>query len=124
MPTNKESLKYLGEFLMMNYRDKALLTLEKAFNGKWKAQSLQDFQYVLQNLSSEQKEKLFDGFEHIITGALHDLLFSLQEGDNFKNRIHLMVDGLDAVKISDGLHGEQFTDDGWIAKFSKYKKKK
>jgi hypothetical protein len=124
MPTKKESLEYLGEFLMTNHRDKTLLTLEKAFKGDWKAQSFQDFQDVLQNFSSEQQEKLFDGFELILAGTLHDFLFAVQEENDFKNRIHLIVDGYDAIKISDGLHGEQFGDDGWIERFSKYKKKK
>lgn len=124
MPTQEESLDYLGEFLMKYYRDQALLTLDTAFKGGWKVESLQSFQTVIQSLSSDQKEKLFDGFDHIITGALHDLLFGLQEENHFKKRIHLTVDGYDAVKISDGLHGEQFSEDGWIERFSKYKKKK
>ena len=109
---------------MKNHRDQTLFTLETAFKGDWKAQAVQGFQDVLKTLSNEQQEKLFDGFEFIITGALHDFLFSLQEENDFKNRIHLIVDGSDAVKISDGLHGEQFNDDGWIERFSKYKKKK
>lgn len=124
MPTEKESLDYLGEFLMKYYRDQTLFILETAFKGDWKVESFQGIQDVLKSLSSEQQEKLFDGFEHIITGALHDLLFALQEENHFKNRIQLIVDGYDAVKISDGLHGEQFSDDGWVARFSKYKEKK
>lgn len=121
--TKKEALDYLGEFLMKYHRDQALFTLETAFKGGWKGESIQDFQDVLKNLSSDQQEKLFDGFEFIVTGALHDLLFALQEENSFKNRIHLLADGYDAVKISDGLHGEQFSDDGWIERFSKYKKR-
>ena len=79
---------------------------------------------MLKSLSSEPQEKIIGGFEHIITGALHDLLFALHEENVFKNRIHLLVDGYDIVNISDGLHGEQFGDNGWIERFSKYKKKK
>jgi hypothetical protein len=123
MPTEKESLDYLGKFLIKYHRDQSLFALETAFTGNWKGESLKDFQEVLKSLSSDQKEKLFDGFEHILTGALHDILFALQEENHFKNRIHLMVDGYDAVKISDGLHGEQFSEDGWIERFSKYKKR-
>src|SRR5260221_9556664 len=124
MPTERESLDYLVEFMMKHHRDQTLFTLETAFKGDWKAESLQGFQDVLKSLLSEQQEKLFDGFEHIITGALHDLLFALQEENDFKNRIHLTVDGYDEVKTSDGLHGEQFGNNGWIERFSKYKKKK
>lgn len=123
MPTEKEALDYLGEFLMKHHRDRALFTLEKAFAGEWKAESLQNFQAVLRDLSREQRDKLYEGFESMISGVLHDLLFNLQEENNFANRIKLFVDGYDAVKISDGLHGEQYSEDGWIERFSKYKKK-
>jgi hypothetical protein len=124
MPTEKEALDYLGEFLMKHHRDRALFTLEKAFEGEWQARSLQGFQAVLQDLSGEQRDKLYEGFESIISGTLHDLLFNLQEENNSRNRVKLTVDGHDAVKISDGLHGEQYGEDGWIERFSKYKKKK
>jgi|SRR5215207_3413900 len=123
MSTEKESLAYLGEFLMKNHRDRALLTLDKAFKGKWKSISLQDFQEVLQSLSSDQRDTLFKGFEHIISGALHDLLFNFDEESHFKNRIKLVVDGYDAVKISDAIYGEQYGEDGWIQRFSQYKYK-
>jgi hypothetical protein len=112
MPTEKEALDYLGDFLMKHHRDQTLFTLKTAFKGDSKTESLKGFQDVLKSLSSEQQEKLFDGFEHIITAALHDLLFGLQEENDFKNRIHLVVDDYDAVKISDGLHGEQIGDNG------------
>jgi hypothetical protein len=121
MTTEKEALDYLGEFLMKNHRDRALRTLRAAFKGAWKSKSLRNFQDVLKNLSSEQQEKIFNGFEYIVTGALHDVLFNLYEENNFENRIKLLVDGYDAVKISDGIHGEQYGEDGWIQKFSQYK---
>lgn len=121
MSTEREALDYLGEFLITHHRDKALSTLEKALKGSWKAKSLEDFQSVVQSLSNERREKLFDGFAHIISDALHDVLFNLQEENHFNNRIKLLVDGYDAVKISDGLHGEQYGKDGWIERFSEYK---
>ena len=61
MPTQKESLDYLGEFLMKCHRDQTLFTLETAFKGGWKVESFQGFQDVLKSLSSEQQKKLFDG---------------------------------------------------------------
>lgn len=121
MTTDKEALDYFGEFLMKNHRDKALLTLKSAFQGKWKNENLKNFQNLLVNLSSEQQNELFQGFEYIISGALHDLLFSLQEENHFTNRIKILVDGFDVVEVSDGIHGEQFSTKGWIERFSNYK---
>lgn len=56
-----------------------------SFEGKWKANSLESFQAVLQILSKEQKEKLFEGFEYIISGTLHGVLFNLQEENHTKS---------------------------------------
>jgi len=60
----------------------------------------------------------------LIDGALHDLLFSVQEENHFEGRIQILIDGYDAVKISDGIHGEQFGEDGWIERYSNYKNTK
>ena len=57
----------------------------------------------------------------MIHGALHDLLFGLQEENHFTGRIKILVDEYDVVQISDGIHGEQYIKDGWIEKFSTYK---
>ena len=48
MPTEKESLDYFGQFLMKNYRDKALKALEIAITNKWKSKSFKEFQDFLQ----------------------------------------------------------------------------
>jgi len=116
MKPEKEALDYLGEFLMKNYRDRTLSTLETAFKKSWKSESFQEFQNFLQDLLEKQRDLLFKRFEHLISGALHDILFNLQEENHFNNRIQLLVDEEDVVKISDGIQGEQYN---WIKKFSK-----
>ena len=121
MPTEKESLDYFGQFLMKNYRDKALKALEIAITNKWKSKSFKEFQDFLQTLTESQQRMLFVGFRQIIDGALHDLLFSLQEENHFTDRIKILVDEHNIVQASDGIHGEQYSKDGWIEKFSSYK---
>ena len=44
------------------------------------------------------------------------MLFNLQEENHFQNRIKILVDDYDVVKISDGLHGGQYGKNGWIEK--------
>jgi hypothetical protein len=121
MPTEKESLDYFGQFLMKNYRDKALKTLEIAMTNQWKIEPLKEFQDILQTLNQSQQKILFDGFQKIIDGALYDLLFDLQEENHFTSRIQILVDKNDIVQISDGICDEQFGKDGWIEKYSQYK---
>ena len=121
MPTEKESLDYFGQFLMENYRDRALKTLEIAINKKWKGESLQEFQDFLQTLPVSQQKVLSGGFQAIIDGALHDLLFNLQEENLIASRIKIFVDEHDVIQMSDGIYGEQYGKNGWIEKFSMYK---
>ena len=121
MPTEKEALVYFGEFLMKNYRDKALKTLEMAMNNQWKSEAFEEFQSFLQTLNESQQELLFSGFQRLIDNALHDLLFGLQEENHFASRIKILVDEHNVLEVSDGIHGEQYSKDGWIEKFSDYK---
>lgn len=124
MSTKEEALNYFGQFLMKNYRDKTLSALDSALADKWKSESLQEFQAFSQTLTEQQRKNLFSGFKRLIDGALHDLLFNIQEETNFEGRIQILVDGYDVVKISDGIHGEQFGENGWIEKYSNYKTSK
>ena len=121
MSTKKESLDYFGQFLMKYFRDRTLMTLENAMKKKWEGGSFTEFQEFLQTLTEHQKKIIFSGFREMIHGALHDLLFGLQEENHFTGRIKILVDEYDVVQISDGIHGEQYSKDGWIEKFSTYK---
>jgi hypothetical protein len=124
MPQKKEALDYFGQFLMKNYRDKTLNTLDVALANKWKSVSLREFQAFLQTLNDQQRKTLSKGFQYLLDSALHDLLFSLQEENHFEGRIQILVDGYDVVELSDGIHGEQFGEDGWIEKYSDFKRAK
>jgi hypothetical protein len=73
----------------------------------------------LAHLNSRQKETFLKAITQTIDVALHDFLFALQEEDE-DNGIRIIVDNQNIAPLSDGLHGEAYTDDGWYAKFSKY----
>ena len=57
-----------------------------------------------------------------VDNSVHDFLFKLQEEPDFEDRIRLLVDGRHCAKISDQLHGELFSDDGWFERISHYGK--
>jgi hypothetical protein len=54
---------------------------------------------------------------------MHDLLFALQEESDAEGAVRVYVNGDEVAKLSDGLHGEIFGDDGWIARYSEYPSK-
>ncbi len=52
--------------------------------------------------------------------GLHDFLFGLQEAHDLEQGITVMVEDQNIAEFSDGLHGEPWSEDGWIARFSQY----
>ena len=74
-------------------------------------------------MSDEQRNVIRDTAEHLITTGMHDFLFAVQEVSDADGSIRLEVDGIEIAKTSDGLHGEIFTEEGWIERFSRYPQK-
>jgi hypothetical protein len=117
----KKPLDKFGEFFVRNTRDKMLFDLHMLLRGEWKAPALRPLQKKISKLSAAEKEVVREMVEHITTGGMHDFLFALQEhADDADGSVRLIVDGVEVAKLSDGMHGEIFGEDGWIARFSEY----
>ena len=114
-------LDTFGKFLVENLRDKGINYAEKLLNNQWKAPALQDIQSGLSGFSVGQKEIVKKAVVATIDAAIHDFLFAIQELADDDNAIQILVDGHNIVELSDGIHGEVYSEDGWYAKFSKYK---
>jgi hypothetical protein len=112
-----EPLDKFGEFFVQNLRDKMLHDLEMMLSGGWKSPELQELQTKLSGLTDAQKQTVRELAERITTAGMHDLLFAIADSGG---AVKVLVDGQDVSKLSDGLHGEIFGDDGWITRFSKY----
>lgn len=113
-------LDRFGEFFVRNTRDKMLFDLEMLLRGAWKAPGLQDLQRKISRFSEDEKGIIREMVEHIATGGMHDLLFALQAQADADGVIRVFVDGAEPAKLSDGMHGEIFGEDGWISRFSEY----
>lgn len=109
-----------GQFIVENCRDKGIDFAEGLLKGDWKAPDLLELQRVLGTLNDTQKAAFLKAVTNAIDGAMHDFLFALQEQADFDNDIQIMVDGKDIVELSDGIHGEAYSDDGWFAKYSRH----
>lgn len=112
-----------GKFLMQHLRDAAIEDYEFLAAGYWKAPRVQELQQRLQSLSDEQLLLVRDCVLDAIDTGIGQFLFKLQEQADFENSIQVLVDGTDIIAASDGLQGEPYSDEGWIARFSKYKTK-
>ncbi len=116
----RESLEKFGEFFVRNLRDAMKYNLETTLSGSWKAPGVLDLQKRLVKLDDADKQTIRELVDRVITGGMHDFLFALQEESDSNGSIRLLVDGEEIAKESDGLHGELFTEEGWIARYSKY----
>ena len=115
-----EHLDKFGAFVVGNIRDRMHHELKTLMNGSAKSPDAQVLQEKLSNFSESERETIGLLGERIISSGLHDFLFSLQEEADSSGVISVVVDGVDVAKKSDGLHGELFGDDGWIARFSAF----
>ena len=114
------SLDKFGKFLVENLRDKGIEHAELLLKSYWKDPDLKNIQNELSNLSDAQKDIVLNAIINTVDTAIHDFLFALQEQADFDNEIQIMVDNENVVELSDGIHGEAYSDEGWYAKFSKY----
>lgn len=119
-----ESLEKFGKIIIENLRDKQIDFYRGLLTEKWKAEDLKDLQKKLKTIDKKDKETINDLVDELLTHAIHDLLFAIQENHDLENGLEILVDNKNVAELSDGLHGEIFSDDGWIQKFSKYKSDK
>jgi hypothetical protein len=118
--SEQESLYKFGQFITEKLRDNQIQFAEDVLAGKYKSQRLIELHQQLLSLDDSQRAIALSFVRRVIDVGIHDFLFSLVERSDVQNDISVLVDGEDVVKLSDGLHGEAYSEDGWYAKFSKY----
>ncbi len=115
---SKSPLDKFGKFLVENLRDKGIDFGDKLLNDEWKAPALLNIQTELSELTDSQKDLVKKVIISSLDAAVHDFLFALQQVQD----VQILVDGESIVKLSDGIHGEAYTDEGWYAKYSKFRR--
>jgi len=110
-----------GKFIIENLRDKGIDFAEGLLRKHWKAPSLLEMQNEIANLNEAQKIAFINCVTKTIDGAIHDFLFALQEQADFDKDMQILVDGQIIVELSDGIHGEAYSDAVWFAKYSRHK---
>ncbi|MGG3283605.1 hypothetical protein [Paenibacillus solani] len=117
---NNEVLDIFGEFLMEELRDKIIERFEMINAGLLKSPSTQRLIQDYNQFNKDQREIIQRVLINSIDSGIHDFLFKIQEEQDMNKRIKIKVNDIDIAVESDGLHGELFTEDGWIQKYSKY----
>ncbi|MCA9267540.1 MAG: hypothetical protein KDA41_03675 [Planctomycetales bacterium] len=114
------ALDKFGRLVVNQLRDKAIDHFDALAAKQYKAPSLAKLQVDLGSLNAQQQAIVRRCVISAVDVGLHDFLFGLVESHDFSGGVVVLSDGKNVVELSDGLHGEQFTDDGWIARFGKH----
>ena len=117
-----EDLNKFGEFVVAHLRDWGIEFTEKLLVKHWKAPALQKLEEELQTFSDKEKDIIMQVVIEAIDNSIHNFLFALEE-ENARNDngIQILIGNKNVVELSDGLCGEAYGEDGWYAKYSKYK---
>lgn len=113
-------LDKFGEFIVKNMRDKGIDNYNKLVNRTYNAPELKELQDDLKQFNESQLSIIKQCVIESIDTAIHDFLFALQESTDLEHGIEILVDKTNIAKLSDGLNGELFSEEGWYAKYSKY----
>lgn len=116
----ENAIDKFGAFFIQNFFDKGLERYFNLVEGRLKSPSVAKLIQQLKNCTPEQLSLMEKVLQEVVISPSHDFLFAVQERIDFENDIRLLVDEVEIAKESDGLHGELFTGDGWIQKFSKF----
>lgn len=119
---SQAALDQFGQLLMTKVRDQSISDWKKIVDGRMKGVSSVRIREVLSPLSEEQRQVFLSLVPEIVDTVLHHLLWTFEQEDDV--RIGVVADDEDIASlndVSDGLAGELYSDEGWIARFSKEK---
>ncbi len=113
-------LQKFGEFIIHNLFDKGIECYTQLSENQLKSPLTKQLRNDIKELNEEQLALMRKVVFEVMTTAMHDFLFALQERNDLENDISINVDEINIAEESDGLHGEIFTDEGWIKIYSAY----
>lgn len=112
-------LDFLGQTIMHKVRDVTISNIDMIINGKMKGDEAKAIREMLVDFNPKQIEILKRIIPRIVDRTLHNFLWMIEQEDDIDLLINSESGFLSAKELSDGLTGELYSDEGWIAKFSK-----
>lgn len=114
-------LNKFGELLMTEVRDQTIWLVDNILAGNINTTQSRMASTVVATLDDKQKELVDWLVPTIVDKSLHYLLYAFEQYDPEVAVIQYIAenDGKNVIEISDGLAGEVYGSDGWIARFSK-----
>lgn len=122
--TKQEILQKFGRILISEVRDEAIDKYEMIVGGTMKSVPAIDIHRKLNSFTDEQLSIVRQVVVGSIDDVIHNFLWMLEQheddidllcGEDEESNKENVCD------LSDGLSGEIYTEDGWIAKYSNHK---
>jgi len=117
---NEKELDRFGNFLMRSVRDESISDWLMIINGQMKDEGSKKIRKMLSGFNDKQISAVLKLVPQIVDTTLHHLLWGIEQEDDIEITIK-RGDGskVNLSEVSDGLAGELYSVDGWIARFSK-----
>ena len=119
MDTSTKALNYFGELLITKVRDETITDWHMIINGEMKDPESKKIFNDLSIFNNEQKEYIKYLINKVVDTSLHHMLWTFEQNETVDISINIDNTYIKSIRnISDGLSGELYSEDGWIAKFS------
>lgn len=118
--STKKSLHQFGKGLMENVHDEELALFDRLMSGKMADARSRELYARYRTLNAEDADLARQLVDEAVGGAIARFLHYL---DEYQFQLFARQDlnkQHDIVAASDGLAGELYGDNGWIARFSRY----
>jgi hypothetical protein len=118
---SRDALDRFGEAIVRDVRDEAIADWHKIVNNQMKSERAQRLRDQLSNFSEEQRAALLAVVPGIVDTVVHHLMQCLEDNDDIE--VSVTIDGQRVQslrEVRDGLAGELYSEQGWIARFSRF----
>ena len=122
--TKEKILQKFGQILISEVRDEAIDKYEMTVAGSMKSAPATTLHNKFRQFSEDQLSIVRQAVVNSIDDVLHNFLWMLEQHEDDVDLLCGEDDGSGKENIrelSDGLSGEIYTEDGWIAKYSNHK---
>jgi hypothetical protein len=119
--TKREILDRVGEAVIRFVRDDSIRDYEQLETGEQKPPQDRAFHDRLCALPHHDANVVRDLAVRMVDQTLHDFLWMLEGGEQLELFLKLPSgERINVTELSDGLAGELYGPEGWIARFSRY----
>lgn len=116
----QEALDTLGRILMTRVRDKSVSEWDRIVAGEMKDASSRQIHSDLHQLGDASAAMVSRLIPAVVDTVIHHLLWTLEQEQRLDLVVRLEKASVSNLRdVSDGLPGELYTEEGWIARFSR-----